>query len=188
MKPYKSIYKEIKNKSLPKSFWDWFKNSKIKDSSGNPLICYHGSKNPSFNSFNPIKPNFFTYDKKYASMYKQGKGKLFSVYLKIEKPFSTKDEMSLNIYNNSFLQYAEKYNNNNEIYYKLNMGEEIPFPAVNLFFSFLRKESRSGNLDYDGIIVDEGSGRMAIVPLYPNQIKSVKNDLTFDILDDNIYS
>lgn len=187
MKPYKSIYKETKNKTLPKSFWDWFKNSKIKDSSGNPLVCYHGSRNPSFNSFNPIKPNFFTYNKKYALMYKQGKGKLFSVYLKIEKPFSTKNEISLNIYNTSFLKYAEKYNND-EIYYELNINEDIPFPAMTLFFAFLRKENRNGNLDYDGVIVDEGFGGMAIVPLYPNQIKSVKNDLTFDISDDNIYS
>lgn len=35
------------------AFWKWFGDSKVVDDNGNPLICYHGTKNASFKKFKP---------------------------------------------------------------------------------------------------------------------------------------
>ena len=42
---------------LTKEQIEYFKDSKIRDKSGNLLVCYHGTQNPGFKEFNPFSFN-----------------------------------------------------------------------------------------------------------------------------------
>ena len=76
-------------------FKRWFGNSKIVDSSGNPLIVYHGTGNK-FHTFDYSKVGnngrsegqgfYFTTDKDTAQGYKRDDGDLLEVYISIQKP------------------------------------------------------------------------------------------------------
>ena len=78
-------------------FKKWFGDSKVVDESGEPLVVYHGSlAEESISVFDiensKYKTGFFaTSDnvtaQSFASRYPPNKGKVYSLYLKIEKPF-----------------------------------------------------------------------------------------------------
>ena len=78
-KPIHSTEEGIRN------FWKWFKDSKIIDESGRPLVVYHGT-NAEFNEFSKHKTDeptyWFTQDIERASRY----GNLIPVYIKSENP------------------------------------------------------------------------------------------------------
>lgn len=89
--------------NINENFWNWFGNSKVVDSSGNPLVCYHGTPNGNFVEFQPKNGHnskstqqldlglHFTVDMDYAKQYASGKklSKIFEVFLKIENPIYT---------------------------------------------------------------------------------------------------
>ena len=93
----------LNNIKLNDNFWKWFRNSKVIDKTGDPIICYHGTPNGVFTEFKPkegykSKPkqqvdlgSHFSIDKDYASGYKGNKktSKLYEVFLKIENPLYT---------------------------------------------------------------------------------------------------
>jgi hypothetical protein len=83
--------------SLSNNFYNWFGASKVVDEKGEPLVVYHGSKEE-FQEFNHdlIGKNagtsegfgfYFTDNKNVAKGYAKD-GKLYEVYLKIEKPLN----------------------------------------------------------------------------------------------------
>lgn len=75
-------------------FKAWFKNSKVVDKNGKPLIVYHGTK-AAFDSFKT--PAWFTPDKKFADAFSAEWGdgtrtsdsKVIGVYLSMQKPIYT---------------------------------------------------------------------------------------------------
>lgn len=89
-------------------FRRWFGNSKVVDERGQPLVVYHGSRKPGFDTFREqgrvVDAMFFTDDREVADSYtwrlnargnlvKQapkptwwGSGKVYHVYLRIENP------------------------------------------------------------------------------------------------------
>lgn len=84
---------------------DYFKDSKVRDSSGNLLVCYHGTREPGFTEFDARKGNghfgeykfgnyninYFTTNKNIAQGYTdigvEENGNIYSVYLNIVNPF-----------------------------------------------------------------------------------------------------
>lgn len=82
----------IENPPALKAFKQWFKNSKVSDSSGNPIIVYHGtSKN--FRSFDKKKSImgivWFTSDKSAivaGEVGAAGSGKILELYASIQNP------------------------------------------------------------------------------------------------------
>jgi hypothetical protein len=88
-KPIHSTEKGIRN------FYKWFKNSKVVDENGRPLVVYHGSISD-FNEFKLIDSeifgskfgHFFTPDKQVAQIFadRAENGILFETYLKLENP------------------------------------------------------------------------------------------------------
>jgi len=76
-----------------KYFKEWFKDSKVVDGNGKPLVVYHGTPNEFFDVFDTGRINetaegqglYFTDKKSIAKGYGEG-GYLFEVYLSIEKP------------------------------------------------------------------------------------------------------
>lgn len=85
-KPIHSTEEGVRN------FWKWFKDSKIIDESGRPLVVYHGT-NAEFNVFDPSNGNpvlgggmYFSNSKNISDKFAGTKGNIFEVYLKIENP------------------------------------------------------------------------------------------------------
>jgi hypothetical protein len=81
--------------SFNQNFWKWFRNSKIKDAQGNPLVVYHGSINWDFEEFEKSWIGltdegyygigfYFTDEEEYAKEY--GKN-IYKCYLSCQNPF-----------------------------------------------------------------------------------------------------
>lgn len=165
---------------LNDNFWKWFGNSKIVEN-GKPLIVYHGSSDNNIKSFDLNltgkntdsgmygKGFYFTNDIKYASTYNRNteKGSVLSCYLSIKNPLII--------------------NNKNDIP-KIDTNDQTIedfIDAPNMYSEKFRNFLIKNN--YDGVI-DNISSIKQFVALYPNQIKSTKNDGSFDLNDNNIYS
>lgn len=175
---YKDFLNENKNVD---NFLNWFSGSKIVDDNGNPMVCYHASNNK-FDSFVFSKKTRQTYysDGFYFSNINNVSDygvNVYKCYLNIKKPF---------IMNNENLKLADKYSetNNSEVYEndvesycKYSIGYRADDNT--LFKNNIIKDG------YDGLIIEEFG---IYIAFYPNQIKSVDNDGSFDINDDNIYS
>jgi len=182
-KTLKSIWKEANANKLTEAkksnrtelndnFWKWFGNSKVVEN-GNPIICYHGT-DAEFKAFNKNKIGdkhwqsksdaygggfFFTDNKKKAS----DGGIVKDVYLKIKNPLLRELDDKYG-YESDYYSATDMYDNNS------------------MTFLQTAKENRN-----DGIIIKTPRGSLYIV-FKPNQIKSVDNDGSWDINDDNIYS
>ena len=79
------------------AFKNWFKDSKVVDENGNPLVVYHGSsaeftvfshKFAMRNGAADGRGFYFTSDKSKAEGYKTEDGKLFEVYLSLQNPLN----------------------------------------------------------------------------------------------------
>ena len=104
------LFEDTKLTPITKSpeFKKWFDGSKVVDGNGNPLICYHGTKND-FHTFDLERHGtahdfgwfgkgfYFTSDSKQAAIYAQNdkgyvfkqQGHIIPVYLKITNPYIT---------------------------------------------------------------------------------------------------
>lgn len=166
--------------NINNNFKKWFGDSKIIDSNGNPIICYHGSNTKNIKIFNLDfvgkntdsgmygKGFYFTDNIKYADTYNRTKnGDTLEVYLKISNPL---------IINNKF--DIPKIHVPDDTLEDLYNGSKI---YSEKFRQFLIENN------YDGVVANMFSEKQ-FVALYPNQIKSVNNDGSWDIDDNNIFS
>jgi len=172
------------------NFVRWFGNSKVVDARGRPLVVYHGTPDASFSEFSADQ--FFTASREYANKFTSSSSAsssfygitdaapaVIAVYLRIEKPFDTRDPVCRRIYND---QYFGKFGNGAAI---TDSGLPDWVEARDLV-EFLKEEMPE--MGFDGVFVDEGrdaSGQrpMAYMPFSPNQIKSaIGNVGGFDLL------
>jgi hypothetical protein len=167
-------------KNLNSNFWKWFGDSKVVDKNGNPLMVYHGTNNKNIKFFNLDltgqhtdsgmfgKGFYFTDDIKYANTYNRNKnGSTYEVYLKISNPLIIKNKSDIPIIEVSDDTIEDMYN------------------APNIYSEKFREFLIENN--YDGVI-DNISSIKQFVVLYPNQIKSIENDGSWNINDNNILS
>jgi hypothetical protein len=170
---------------LNKNFWVWFENSKVVDKKGNPLIVYHGSSvNKLFNKFNENSPIWFSTYKGYADAFTDYKGKLFSVYLKLENPIYV--GFIDGIANDNSIKHLSELTNIDfdtlkEILKKSN--------GVNLFkiTNSLEFKELVQEMGYDGIEAKEGGGLTSFAVFSSKQIKSATNNNgNFDLKSQNI--
>ena len=168
--------------NINNNFWKWFGSSKVKENS-EPTVLYHGSKNK-FSSFDDIKKGsstdfgmrgrgfYFSSNIKSAQSYGNN---IHEVYLKMETPFdllsfeSLDEIINLLDIDSSIIQERGRGTN----YHSISIKSE--FSGV--FSGAVRQRG------YDGIIHGQ-----EFICFKPNQIKSIKNDGSWDIGDDNIYS
>jgi GNAT superfamily N-acetyltransferase len=155
------------------AFKKWFGDSKVVDENGKPLVVYHGTANE-FEVFdeNKIGENyfesegggfFFTQKKRsaenYASLHSRGKsdGYVMPVYLSIKNPLVRE-------VNSDYLSPAD--------FYDMHPDELI----------------RDAKIDgRDGIIIKGTNEDSLFVAFFPEQIKSIYNQGTFDPSDPNIF-
>jgi hypothetical protein len=156
---------ESENNLLNDNFWKWFGNSEVVDKNGNPLVVYHGSQSE-FSEFDD--DSFFTDDYMNADGYASGEY-VYDVYLSIKNPL--------------ILDCNGKKWDDIETPYGTTTKEVV------------------GNVDrnkYDGVIfnnikdswiddVDYQDPSTVYVTFSPNQIKSVENDGSWDMTNDDIY-
>jgi hypothetical protein len=153
----------------------------------------------------------FSIDKEYAKGYMGNKktSKLYECFLKIENPLLTNtmfykedDETLFNkILKLAVKEFKFKLNGN---YYYNKDGDKQKEPQIIMINSFLIDKISSNRLyntlieyGFDGVFHEpynfEGLNYIkkhpkAYVVLYPHQIKSIDNDGSWDINDNNIYS
>lgn len=147
------------------NFIKWFKNSKIVDKLGKPLIVYHGS-HEDFEQF--MGDTYFTDDYFNADGYSNGNF-VYEVYLRIINPLtidckSKKWDMIDTDYGKSTRDVVANVDRN--IY------DGIIFKNV--------KDSWIDDEDYQ----DVGT---VYVTFKPNQIKSIENDGSWSLENNNIY-
>lgn len=202
--------KEWKEKGTDsKYFKKWFGNSKVVDLFKKPLVVYHGTpqENENFQEFKGIK-HYFAKTKFYAEPFAEDygyndgfEGKIFAVYLSIQKPldltkFKIKNVSSqdfIDLMNKLDIQLSEKTLKRIS---KLENEKETPI------FRFTRLLNEKDieqikSKGYDGIIQEEfnGDGYLkgnrrkdkVFIVFNPEQIKSVDNRGTFDEGNANIY-
>ena len=164
------------------NFKKWFGKSKVVDTSGKPLVVFHGS-NSNFNIFDSGKigtntdpgiwgKGFYFSDaltaRSYGSMVR-------GVYLSIENPFiieegQTIEEIAEHLgIDESTLQVSRGF-----------IRPKIQF--INLFTGEIKYRG------YDGIIVNRPGKSKEYIAFHPNQIKSADiNNGNFSKASDNIY-
>lgn len=165
------------------AFKKWFKNSKVVDENGKPLVVYHGTKQGNFSSFDKSKIGaqtdygyrgkgfYFTPQQELAAMYSRDwqkfkqvpneNGRVMPVYLSVQNPYIIKSKDAHNM--------LSKFESE----------------------SFTRKLQEQG---YDGVFVEMDDlvksydGELQeIIVFEPTQIKSVYNRGTFDENNANVY-
>lgn len=147
------------------NFKEWFKNSKVVDDKGNPLVVYHGSGSL-FDSFNGY--SFFTNDYMNADGYASGEY-VYDVYLSIQNPLII-DCMG-RMYNDLKTDYGTS---TIEIVSKVDTKKYDGIIFTNIKDSWIDDEEYQDT-------------STVYVVFEPNQIKSVDNNGSFDINNINIY-
>lgn len=194
-----------------KNFWEWFGDSKIVDDQGRPRVVYHGSPND-FNVFHFENMGeqgtsegqglYFTSNKDIATGYSKG-GKLFEVYLRLNKPYSDKDR-TINksqlqkILNDLYKKDSDALSNYGDVDYEglSNVLREATAienyaesdadmigslinggiaPIEDVFDSVTKITGKDGIIT-EWLAPDKGSNVEVIVITNPNQIKSATDN------------
>ncbi len=205
--------KEPKDQIQTKEFKKWFGNSKVVNADGTPKVMYHGTPNGNFDTFKK-GANYFTENEQYADRYQNPSASSIStgkvvdnptthaVYIKMEKPFDTRDSKAREIFEDEFLNQDGGYDEEGEETEhswvsngtELNENTGLPdWTDAEDLYHFIKDKG----YDYDGIIVDEGADGgygsavvnrgVAYLTFEPNQVKNVKNSGEFDINNPNMY-
>lgn len=202
--------KEWKEKGTDsKYFKKWFKKSVVVDLFKRPLIVFHGTpqENGNLQEFKGDK-HYFAKTKFYAEPFADDygnnsgfEGKVFAVYLSIQKPIDLTRFKTKNIKNSEFIDLMKKHGIQltEKTLQNINkLGNEETTPIFR-FTRLLNKEdiTQIKSKGYDGIIQEEfnGDGRLkwdirkdkAFIVFDSEQIKSVNNQGTFDENNPNIY-
>lgn len=205
--------KEPKDQIQTKEFKKWFGNSKVVNADGSPKVMYHGTPNGNFDTFKK-GANYFTENEQYADRYQNPSASSIStgkvvdnptthaVYIKMEKPFDTRNPKAREIFEDEFLNQDGGYDEEGEETEhswvsngtELNENTGLPdWTDAEDLYHFIKDKG----YDYDGIIIDEGADGgygsavvnrgVAYVTFEPNQVKNVKNSGEFDINNPNMY-
>ena len=163
--------------NLNDNFWNWFGYSETyDDATSSPIIYYHGTDAifDTFNSNIKLKTPFAHDDhglgfffSNNKSFVKQFGNNIMPVYLKIENP----EIMDYDMYIKA-LSPGGMFN-----------GSDYPTYDGESLRKYLIKDGK------DGVIATGFNNNTDLIVCFePNQIKSINNDGSWDIDDDNIYS
>lgn len=201
---------KVKSQTETLQFKKWFARSKVVDKNGNPLVVYHGSS-ADFTVFDHRfayrngaaegRGFYFTSDKSKAEGYKTDNGKLFEVYLRLQKPLDpdkltiTKEEvekiirsidtdgMYVSYYAEDDRGYPGKIWHNkavksavNAIYDSSDNNADIVAEIYSVFGQGDALAKITEATGYDGFVKDD-----VFVVFNPTQIKSATDNIgTFD--------
>jgi hypothetical protein len=173
------------------NFWKWFGKSPLKDSKGNPMIFYHGTKTD-FSSFNvepPVQLDFpvfyFTPQTQYAEIYtginsRQSGGNILPVFLNCKKIFDTRKKKHKDIYIN-----ALKKDGNREWEIEADFEDYFCNNRLPWWFNWDSYKIAYEN-KFDGIFIQERETFESVGVFSPFQIKSIFNQGTWNPNDQDI--
>lgn len=170
-----SVKNSVADQTQTEAFKRWFKDSKVVDAEGKPLVVYHGTGGD-FSSFATGLVNYFSADASAASVYAEGFGKprkganVLPVYLSIKNPkwMPLTDSAKLTAGDLAALK-ADGFDGVFGWVLDTGMGGVTP----------IAREVGTGQRGMDKIVTEA-------IPLHPEQIKSVFNRGTFDPADPDI--
>lgn len=187
-KPVKYSSRDSDGNKLSENQIEYFKDSKVRDESGNLLVMYHGTPHDFTVFKNRGSGMYFTSDPEYAYGYTQLSGKVMKVYLNITKPFDIlKDNVAKKIFVDEFIKggYAQGIHPSSsmsEINKYIENG--VDWVEGDNLIEFLEENE----YDYDGLVINEGSDSVAdgtgnkavwrgfsYVTFNSNQSKNVEN-------------
>jgi hypothetical protein len=176
----------IENSILADDFKWWFKNSKVVDADGRPMICYHGT----FNNFDEFQSGSHFGDLKAAntridnvrsggsSRFTNHLGGIIPVYLRIQNPLRIVDNAGLtdgfDLVTAALTAQAISKEESEDC-----ERNSAPVVAKRRLFNLLSKKG------YDGMVYKntvEGNADSWIV-FYPSQVKSIYNQRFSTIRD-----
>jgi hypothetical protein len=183
------------------AFRNWFRNSKVVDATGNPLVVYHGSK-ADIEAFNPTSAlpaerqeyltefgqmgMYFTPDSNYAAAYSRaedGGSSIYPVYLSLQNPLVINEPnfwgRVKEIVENSYFRPGSKQSRAERQERRL---YTIPGVSETAYINKRRLDELEAQ-GYDGIINERAN---EIIAFRPEQIKSIFNEGTFDPADSRI--
>ena len=178
------------------NFWQWFGNSKVVYSNGEPAVVYHGPRwtKRAFNIFKGKETiGWFAEDESKARGYNSEK--MYEVYLSIQKPFYLHGDMNDDITIEKFEErigfklnrvnlpksYEKDINNENKI------EDEKQLYVWQLVLQTITSfQEQLLGMGYDGIYAYEDKYATWGVIKSPSQIKSVKNNGEFNSASNNI--
>lgn len=146
------------------NFKKWFDNSKT-IRGAEPIVFLHGTKNK-FNKFTIKRRGAFGIGYYFTTDYKEAKGygsNILKVFLKLTNPATPKDVQDI-MTSIPDVRYLEDYE---------------------LAKITTQKLIEKG---FDGLLFPYPDGNLLAMVINSEQIKSVQNDGTWDLTDDNIYS
>lgn len=176
--------KDSQGRELSPEQQEYFKDSKVRDENGNLLVVYHGTPQGGFTEFKPA--TYFTPHDWYAERYAEMPGQIYrrqppenahkmiyESYLNIKKPFDTRNPKERAIFEEEFMGT-----------YSNTPLQESGLPdwtdGVELM-DFIEENE----LDYDGLILDEGGDGgydqevvkrgLSYVIMSPEQVKNADN-------------
>lgn len=186
---------DVRNRVSPesKNFKTWFKNSKVVDNNGSPLVVYHSTTAKPFNVFktdvetqnfstkeivNRKRGAWFTDDPNYlprSNYYDQNK-----FYLSLQNPLdmrelgeeATKKDID-NFYKSKGLNFTATHD--------WDGGTSPIFDEPKMRMEKLQQAG------YDGVILKEQGGATSYIAFNPEQIKSVDNLGTWSSSNPNVY-
>lgn len=152
-------------------FKKWFKNSKVIDKKGNPLIVYHATLEGGFHTFKQQEPNFLGTNSPLGHFGTKSQANFHA------SRFSSSETMD----------YLKKSPSIYAVYLSIQNPKIVTDDSMaNPWWWMAEHAKKQG---YDGLVYKnkvEGKG-WSFVPFYPNQIKSaIYNNGEFDANNPNI--
>ena len=177
---------QAKARTYSKSFKEWFGESKVVDKNGEPLVVYHGGAS-GIDTFYNMKDNPNYENTKHQGYSIQNRvGIYFSRYLDVaknyKKPYGRDGKIYpvfLSIKNPKNVSFTETLKNRLIRFGTLGLVKKSTIDEIS------ENELETLYSDYDG--VNHSSGTEFVV-FSSNQIKSIDNQGTFSIQDNNIYN
>ena len=167
---------------LSKEQIEFFKNSKVRDSSGKLCVCYHATNND-FDTFDSSKwdsgegsvwgKGFYFFDKYLPRNLKDYGSKIMKCYLNIVNPIKEEPDMFVKLLISKFGDFdASEFEKFRKRYWNDYNDEDI----IEMFV----KKKFNCDVDFAQLVMDAGyDGRILgdgeVVCYYPNQIKSIDN-------------
>ena len=182
------------------AFQRWFKDSKVVDENGQPLVVYHGTKAGPFESFNMATgeiaramggegAQYFTENIEQAQFFADPDGQVIPVYLSMQNPMVI-DQLDLE---RALEEYARNEMQNRPEDFVPGETLDDVIDGMDLMPRDFVADYVAGAKDggFDGLIIrnfaDLDQASDVFLPLEPTQIKSVDNRGTFDPNDERTF-
>lgn len=210
-----SIDVDSEGRKLSEGQKEYFRDSKVRDESGNLLVMYHGTPQGGFTVFKSDL-HFFSQNKNYADIYQSASASsrnsrkeesnphTYEVYLNIKNPFDIRIPEIREVFINDYVKGGYALGINPYVEYKDTTSTGLPsWEETDNIYEFLEENDLLE--EYDGIIVDEGAipgenreilyRGISYVTFSENQIKRVDNlnptenkDIRYSIdIDDSLF-